>query len=142
MTVVYYPNDSIVILGVSKHLLGSVEASSGGVQTIVPSEIPCIPVPSADPDRLLPVACASSGCLDGFRHRPGTISGIRSRRMRFRIARDSHLGTATSTIWQTMYQACVTTSAPILMSSSQSIGGDQCLTDRDRAKRSVTVNGL
>ena len=66
----------------------------------------------------VPVA---SGCLDGSRRHPGTVSGSLSRRMRSRMARKSHRGTATSAIWKMTYRACVTTFAPILMSFSRSV---------------------
>ena len=49
---------------------------------------------------------------------PHPVTGSRglSRRMRWRMARKSHRGTATSVIWKIKYRACVTTLAPILTS--------------------------
>jgi len=68
----------------------------------------------------IPAASALSGCLDGTRRHPGTVSGGRNHRICSRIARNSHCGTATSAIWKNTYRECVTTFAPILMSFSRS----------------------
>ena len=83
-----------------------------------------------------PVVRASSRRFVVCCRHPGTGSRGLSRRMRSRMLRKSHRGTATSAIWKMTYRAWVTTLAPILISFSRNVVSDQCFTDRGETRDS------
>jgi len=126
-------DDSSAEPRIGKHFLCSTETAVGRFRARISPQNALRKYVSRRPAQTLPVACVVPGRRDGSSRHPGTVSDSRNRSTRLRIARTRHLGTATRAIWKMAYLAWATALAPIVISFSRSVVGDQCFTDGGRA---------